>query len=131
MYLKLSQVYFYFEYIVEPNYENESYYLNTKDYQMCNKDEKHELIYSDLFVESDFLPIPQIDRNDIVVKYLTEKNNRKLIRQRNDKEFFGIFHIYTEDNRLVEEWLDFEKTELINYAAAWCEQNQIKYTLKP
>ena len=31
----------------------------------------------------------------------------------------------------LDDWNKFEKAELIHFAAAWCEENQIKFTVKP
>lgn len=126
MYLELNQIFSYFEYVSEPI----STYFNEKNYQINSKKERDELINFETFDTSDFLIIPQINRNEIVVKYLTEKNNQSLLRKQNDKDFYHRFHWYTEDNLLVDEWIDFEKTELIKLAVKWCEQNQIKFTMK-
>lgn len=111
-------------------FEPISTYLNRENYQIYHEKDRQELINLEIFDAGDFVSIPQTNRNEIVVKYLTKKNNKNLLCKQNDKDFFHKFHWYTEDNLLVDEWDDFEKAELINLAVRWCEQNQIRFSLK-
>lgn len=111
-------------------FEPISTYLNRENYQIYHEKDRQELINLEIFDAGDFVSIPQTNRNEIVVKYLTKKNNKNLLCKQNDKDFYQNFHWYTEDNLLVDEWDDFEKAESINLAVRWCEQNQIRFSLK-
>ena len=124
MYFQLAQSYFFFERILE----SANNYFNIEDYQVYSAEERQELINADTFRTNAFLLIPQLERNEIAIKYLTEKNNQKLLRKREHKDFYQRFHWYTEDNYLVDDWNSFEKSELITFASMWCEQNQIEFT---
>jgi len=126
MYLQLAQVAFFFEKVVEPGFN----YFNTRDYQICSADERQRLLSTDTYEETTFLLIPQIDRNEIAAKYLVEKNNRNLLREREVEDFYRKFHWYVEDNHLANDWNHFEKLELIRFAATWCERNQLRFTGK-
>lgn len=126
MYLDLSDIFEYFESItIEDNN-----YLNINDYHIYSQAERNNLTGSNIIEQSDFLLLPKIGRNEIVAKYLVQKNNKKLLSNKGDEDFFYKFHWYIEDNHLVDEWQNFEKRELMNFAANWCEQNDIKFTLK-
>ena len=124
MYFKLKEHCFFFESI----FDLKSNYFNVDDYKIYSQDERQELMNNGVFQKESFLLIPQIDRDEIVAEYLILKNNRRLLRQKNDKDFFMKFHFYTEGNRLVEEWNDFEEAKLIQFGSEWCEENQIKFT---
>lgn len=126
MYLQLSKIYFAFEKILDA----ERKYFDMIDYQIYSEDERKDLINADARKENDFILIPQIDRNKIVAKYLIEKNNRKLLREKEDEYFYNEFRRYIEGNRLVEDWNHFEKAELIAFASEWCALNQIKCSAK-
>ena len=126
MYLKLCDLLYYFE----DAFENKATFLSIVDYQIYSEEEKLILVNKEIYQREDFLLIPKKDFQEIVVKYLIKKNNSKLLREKESKDFYKKFHWYIEDNLLVEEWKYFEKTELIYFASAWCEQNQIKFTVK-
>lgn len=97
---------------------------------MLSKDEKERLVNANYYLEQDFFLIPQIDRNEIVLKYLAWKRMRNLVRNKKEKNFYTKFHWYIEDNNLVEDWNIFEKEEILSFASQWCEKNQIKFTIK-
>lgn len=126
MYLDLSQTYFFFECVLEPDFN----YFNLEDYQTYSKEERQSLINSNTYETKKFIPIPQIGRNEIVEKYLIKNNNKNLLRKFKSRDFYRIFHRYIEENHLVDDWNDFEKSELIEFASMWCEENQIKFTSK-
>ena len=126
MYLKLKDLLYYFE----GAFENEPCFLNLFDYQVYSKEEKCRLINTEICHVDDFLQIPRKDFDEIVVKFLLEKNNVSLLRKKEEKDFYRKFHWYTEDNHLVNDWRDFEEAELIAFASEWCDQNQIKFTVK-
>lgn len=126
MYLKLNEVVNHFDRL----YGMSVTYFNKEDYQIYCEEERLELIDLEVFDESDFLLIPQIDYKELKARFLIKQNNKRLLRMQNDKDFDRKFHWYTEDNSLVGDWVDFVDTELISFAAKWCEQNQIKFTLK-
>ena len=125
MYVKLREIIFFFEYMTKPKI----YYFNIADYKIYNQNEWQEAINSDLYEKSDFLPIPQKDQDEIIIEYLLQKGNHRLIRAQKDDDFRHKFHWYTEGDDLVQEWKRFEKEALIKFATAWCEENNIIFTL--
>jgi len=126
MHLQIREVCFFFEKLLDTNCN----YFNVKNYQIYSVEERQGLINTDTYEGSDFLLIPQIERNEIVEKYLINKNIGSLLRKKEDKDLYRKFHWYVEDNHLVDDWKHFEQSELIVFASEWCEQNQIKFTGK-
>ncbi len=126
MYFQIKKKCYFFEKLSDIDL----YYFNNIDYQIYSEEERQGLIFSGTNEASDFLLIPQINRNEIVKKYLSQKNNKNLLRKEEDKDFDRKFHWYIEDNHLVDDWNRFEQSELIAFASEWCKQNQIKFTLK-
>lgn len=126
MYLELGQKCFFFENVVVKN-DN---YLNLKDYKIYSTEERQEIINSESYDPDSFLLIPQIERDDIALKFIQEIGDIKLLHQQQKSNNFGKFQDYLEDNNLVYEWLKFEKSELKAFASAWCEKNQIIFTAK-
>lgn len=126
MHLQLREICFFFEKLLDTNCN----YLNIKDYQIYSIEERQVFINIDTYETNDFLLIPQIERNEIVEKYLINRNNQSLLRKKGDKDFNRKFHWYIEDNHLVDDWNHFEKSILITFASRWCEKNQIKFTVK-
>ncbi len=126
VYFKIDQNYLLFECIFEPNI----FYLNRIDCKIYSEIERQESINSDESNKCDFQKIDQIDRNEIVSKYLVDKNNKRLLRKSDDKDYFSKFHCYVEENLLVEDWYMYEKKELTEYAAEWCKQKNIRYSLE-
>ena len=125
-YIEIKKFLYYFEFIVE----REENFFNLADYQIYTSEERQELINSDTYLRDDFLPIPQIDRDVIVRKYIDQFNRHSRLERLNGDDFFHKFHWFIEDNRLTEDWSKFEEKELLLFAVAWCEHNQIKYTAK-
>ncbi len=126
MYLILVEICFFFEKILDVD----NNYLNLDNYQIYSIEERQELINIETYGVNDFLLIPQMDRNEIVIKFLKEKCNKKLLWIQNKTQSFGKFHDYIEENHLVEAWRNYEKSELIKFASVWCEQNNIEFTIK-
>lgn len=126
MHLQIREICFFFEKLFDTNCN----YFNIKDYQIYSVEERQGLISADNYEANDFLLIPQIERNEIVRKYLINGNNKNLLRKKGDKDFYRKFHWYLEDNHLVDDWRHFEQSELIAFASEWCEQNQVEFTLK-
>jgi len=126
MYLQLKQVIYYFEKILTPS----NNYFNIFNYQFFSKEERQDLINTDIYRLDDFLPVPQLDRDDIVIAFLDKHNEKKMIREALNGNLFHKFHWYVEDNKLVDDWELFEKEELLRFAMGWCEQNHINYTCK-
>ncbi len=127
MYLQIRKICYFFEKISD----TDGYFFNVKDYQIYSAEEQQASIISDTYEVGDYLLIPQIDRNEIVKKYLSANNIQNLLHKQEDKDFDRIFHWYIEDNHLTDDWNYFEQSELSTFASKWCEQNQIRYTLKP
>lgn len=125
IYLKLGEICFFFEKVLDAD----NNYINLNDYQIYSIEERQELINIETYGVNDFLLIPQMDRNEIVIKFLKEKCNQKLLWKQHETRSFGKFHDYIEDNHLVEAWNNYEKSELIKFVSAWCEQKSIEFTI--
>ncbi len=126
MYLQLREICFFFEKLLDTNCN----YLNIKDYQIYSIEERQVFINVDTYEANDFLLIPQMERNEIVEKYLINRSNQNLLRKKANKDFYRKFHWYTEDHHLVDDWNHFEQSVLIAFASEWCEKNQIEFTKK-
>lgn len=126
MYLRIKEFCYFFEKLSEAD----SNYFNTEDYQICSGEERQELIDEETYEAGDFLLIPQLERDEIVKKFLARNNEQSLLRKTGDEALFPGFHRYLEDNHLTDEWNQFEKSELIAFASDWCERNQIEFTVK-
>lgn len=126
MHLQIKEICLYFEKLIVTNCN----YFNIKDYQIYSAEEKQVFINNDTCEENDFIIIPQLERIEIVEKYLNNINNKSLLLKKKNKDFYSKFHWFIEDNHLVDDWNHFEKNELIVFASAWCNQNKINYTIK-
>jgi len=126
MYLQLTKICFIFEKILEDEYN----YFNVEDYHVYSIEERQELINAETYKTDDFILISQMERNEIVEKYLVKNRNYKLLLNRKDYNFYDKFHWYIEDNNLVNDWNSFERFELIKFAVVWCKKNKIRFTTK-
>lgn len=106
------------------------YFFNINDYYIYDENEKQELIYNELYSDIDFLQIPQLNRDTIVYDFLKAKNELRLLRLKDERDFFGLFHNFYEENWLRDEWYEFEKAALIEFAREWCNNNGIKFSEK-
>ena len=126
MYLQLKQTIYYFEKIIEPN----NYYFDLVNYQFVSMEKRQEMINIDTYQPDDFLYVSQLDRNDIVIDFLNKHNEKRLIRGVSTDDLFHVFHWFIEENMLLDEWKEFEKQKLLEFAVSWCEKNCVKYTRK-
>ncbi len=129
MYLKLKEAAYGFECI----FDEEVSYFNTGNYQSCSAEDMRALISVKIYTKSDFLLIPRLSRHDMVIAFLQKCNNRSLLRQQTaltEPEFFHLFHWYLEDHLLTAQWKEFETSALLAFAADWCRDNGIAFTLK-
>lgn len=126
MHLQIREICFFFEKLLDTNCN----YFNLKDYKIYSVEERQVLISDDTYESNDFLLIPQIERNEIVERYLIKRNNKSLLRKKGDKDFDRRFHWFIEDYQLADDWKHFEQSELIAFASEWCKQNQIEFTEK-
>lgn len=126
MFVRVKDVIFCFEKITTDD-EN---YFNLLDYRIYNEEERLQLIYNGVYIRDDFVLIPQINRYDIAIDFLKIKNMKKILHKIEISDFDQMFHWFIEDNNLKDEWHNFEEIKLIEFAAKWFDQNQIKYTLK-
>lgn len=105
-------------------------YLNINTYEIhidYNDDKKYH--------NSSFIPFPFIDANsyrDLQNTFLNKyypKKFRQFIKL-DDEEFEDYFHITINDNLLLDDWYKYEDDYKLKMLQEWCEQNNIKYSLK-
>lgn len=131
MYIKLKEVVFRFEKIGE----NEADYFNTEDYSFYTEGQMREFVESGRYDEEKFLVVPVTDRDELALGYIKNINDKNLYRHfesiYGDNNFYGEFYRFVEGNRrLLDEWIEYEVDELINFAEKWCQQNGIRFTFK-
>lgn len=81
----------------------------------------------------DLLKIPKIDNTQIKRLYVSQQLNikslmNKLLRTPED-EFIHSFHLLIENSEFADEWYRFYESKLLQFAADWCNENNIRYTL--
>ncbi len=129
MYLKLKEAAYEFERI----FDAEDSYFNTSNYKSYTEEDMRTLISAEMYTKSDFLLIPRLSRHDTTIAFLQKWSNRSLLRQQaalTEPEFFHLFHWYLEDHLLTAQWKEFETSALLAFAADWCRDNGIAFTLK-
>lgn len=105
-------------------------YININTYEIhidYNDDEKYH--------NSSFISLPFIDatsyrdlQNTFLKKYFPKRF--KEFANINGEEFEDYFHITINDNLLLYDWYKYEDDYKIKLLQEWCEQNNIKYSLK-
>ena len=81
---------------------------------------------------SELIPLPQFDRcgaaDSFIQSYHDKRIREKLMREyeKNKDSFFLI-----EKYGLNEEWEEYLEKNQIYFAVKWCEENNVKYSLKP
>ena len=111
-----------------------SNYYNKTTGEIIDEYEMQNILGQDNFfyTKEDFIQLPTIEEN-LHMKFLEDFNVKSLLnkaRNFKEEEFGRQFHILIEDNRLSEHYNNFLQKYLINVAKKWCEENNIKYTLK-
>jgi hypothetical protein len=108
--------------------EGDCLYVNTVtgefDYY-CNPPSSSWLLFpvaSDIYSETISTYINQLDN---------EKHKQHLLMQKEDEDFDRIFHWFTEDYDLVDDFSTFKKNYWRDIARKWCEDNGVEYTNDP
>ncbi|MDR1565539.1 MAG: hypothetical protein LBS74_11335 [Oscillospiraceae bacterium] len=78
MYFALSpNQYYLFEFIAK----SETRYLNRESCEACSEEERQKLLDLELFVPEDFLLIPQINRDELVIKFILKINCKSFLER--------------------------------------------------
>lgn len=120
-----------------PYNEVTNYYLSIRNNKRYSLQEMANVCKGSYYKESDFLVFPKVTAKELKKRYSKQLDDMEMreeflnIPEEDDYKYDSIFHCLTEDYRIVDDWYEFEKSELTKMAIAWCETNGIKYSLAP
>ena len=131
MYINIKDILYYLEMF----YSSKCYLFNTYDYKIYDKNDILIMRNLDCYNDKDFILLPYIGTKELKKRFINSLNDNKTTnifkyKQYEDNEFENKFHLLITDNNLYDKWDTFEKKELEKLGIAWCEENNINYTVK-
>ncbi|MBQ9519188.1 MAG: hypothetical protein IJR59_04775 [Firmicutes bacterium] len=123
MYIEINEVVC----AMTPNFDNETYYFDTDTYEIKSDIDGERLEEPYRYIE-----IPKTDYRSIRKEFLIKNNivnKSRLDEYANDGDKFHIL-INNEGIYIYNEYIDHERNAEKRFAAEWCAENGIKYTLK-
>jgi len=110
-----------------------------KPYYFCKYDEKC-YTYEDMlivlesgYLKDDFIEIPilhhSLSREFLKLNKIYSYHMKK-VSEMTDSEVSSVCHWYCEENHLIQQWREYERKNLSDFAIDWCEENGILYSNK-
>ncbi|GEM_PF-4256492 len=100
-------------------------------------------IYVGGFFESDnlkhqedtrYILVPKFDDDKIMAMYIDQLNDRtlkyKISKLLSDNDYIRKFHHFINDHALYDDFIQYSQGVKLKIAEEWCNQNNLKYTLK-
>lgn len=119
MYIKLSELFIYRQYKAYPI----SFYFDRKTYTVVSSTFFCEHKYDEVYER--FIPLFQIDEERIQDNFIREFNNKKLLRDYENKTV--CFEAFARDCSIWRQWWDYYKKIVYQIASDWCRDNHIRY----
>ena len=123
MYIDMKTLFLHRQYVDHPIY----YYFDRKSYTIVEVNNPNQPPKSNTEHYERYIPMFQIDEEQIVAAYLESLNNPKL-----EKDFreslidIAEYLIRNYSYYKADDWYQFYEAQVCQIAADWCEQNHIQ-----
>ena len=119
MYIQLKELFIYRQYKEHPIY----YFFDKKTYKIADLDFYEENKNKDPYER--FIPMFQIDEDEIAYDFVSKLNNKKLMRDYQNRKVCS--DAFIEDYGLDRSWWEFYVNTTFQIASDWCRENHISF----